>query len=302
VIPPVTEISARWPVRVQRAWARVPAGAVLNAPQSDSAAVDADLPAQMRVALSAMTGAFMTADGLVNYRALAESSAYRDYLRLAARLRVFDLAALATDSARKAFWINLYNSLILHAVIDRSVRPASPRGLFERAAYAVGGLRFSANDIEHGILRANRAHILALGPHWRRDDPRLAFRVTALDPRIHFALNCAARSCPPIRAYTPERLDEQLDLAVRAFLNGGQLILNRQEMRVDLSRLLSWYAPDFGGGWLGLWGRAALLRSAAPFLIDADDRAFIAANAHRLRVRFLPYDWSLNAAPPASAA
>jgi hypothetical protein len=279
---------------LQRASARVPAGAVLNAEEGGPIAAGPDLPAQMRAALSAMTGAFMTANGLVDYRALAESSACRDYVHLAAGLRDFDLNALSSDAARAAFWINLYNSLILHAIIDRSLRHTSSRGLFERAAYAVGGFRFSANDVEHGILRANRAHLLALGPHWRRSDPRLAFRVTALDPRIHFALNCAARSCPPIRAYTPDRLDEQLDLAARAFLNGGQLVLSRPQMRVELPRLFAWYGPDFGGGWLGLWGRASLLRYAARFLTDAGDHAFIAANAQRLRVRFLPYDWSLN--------
>jgi Protein of unknown function, DUF547 len=71
-------------------------------------------------------------------------------------------------------------------------------------SYAVGGHVFSLDDIEHGILRCNRKHptsgFVAFGP----GDLRLPFALPLpVDPRIHFALNCGAKGCPAIRAYTP---------------------------------------------------------------------------------------------------
>lgn len=293
-------VRPRWPIRVQRAWARVPADAILNEAGDSGALADSTIPARMRGALAAMTGAFMADDGTVDYSGLGASSAYSDYVRLTSGLRRFDLDVLADNAVRKAFWINLYNSLVVHAVIDRQLRGGPAKGMFERAAYAVGGFRFSANDIEHGILRANRSHVLALGPQFGRGDPRLAYRVTNFDARIHFALNCAARSCPPIRAYEPERLDQQLELAAKSFLSGGQMVLDRVAMRLSLSRLFAYYGPDFGGGWLGLWGKSELVCWAAQYAADTDDRAFLMAHAHELRVRFLPYDWSLNVHYPDS--
>ncbi|HYO88117.1 MAG TPA: DUF547 domain-containing protein [Candidatus Limnocylindrales bacterium] len=292
---PVQLTRPRWPIRVARAWARVPASSILNGTDDSVGSVEADLPARMRAALASMTGRFMADDGSVDYVALGASSVYSDYVQLANALWRFDLGALAEDAVRKAFWLNLYNSLILHAVIDHQLQKAPQRGMFERAAYAVSGYRFSANDIEHGILRANRPHVLALGTQFGRGDARLAYSVTVFDARIHFALNCAARSCPPIRAYEPARLDQQLDLAAALFLNGGQAVLDRATMRVGLSRLFSFYGPDFGGGVLGLGGNDRLLLYAARYLADADDRAFVQMHARQLRVHFLPYDWSLNA-------
>ena len=79
-----------------------------------------------------------------------------------------------------SFWINLYNLLILDAVTTFRVRRATvglSQGImrfFEKAAYNVGGHRFSANDIENGVLRANAPHPAARGPHFRDGDPRCA--------------------------------------------------------------------------------------------------------------------------------
>lgn len=87
----------------------------------------------------------------------------------------------------------------------------------------VGGLRYAADDIEHGILRRNRPHpFLRLRP-LGSGDPRLQFMVSTFDPRLHFALVCAAKSYPPIALYSGEQLDQQLNLAMRSFLRGGGL-------------------------------------------------------------------------------
>ena len=80
-------------------------------------------------------------------------------------------------------------------------------------AYNVGGLLFTLDEIEHGILRVNKGHPKDGKPMFN-DDKRKKLMVESLDPRIHFALNCGAASCPPIRIYQKEKLDKQ----VKSFL------------------------------------------------------------------------------------
>jgi hypothetical protein len=81
------------------------------------------------------------------------------------------------------------------------------RGFWKIHCYNIGGAVYSLDDIEHGVLRANRGHPAAGGrPQFGPEDPRRrGLVVQELDPRIHFALNCGARSCPPIRVYTEEK-------------------------------------------------------------------------------------------------
>jgi Protein of unknown function, DUF547 len=233
----------------------------------------------------------------VDYATLKASSTFATFRSLAVCLQTFDLQSLKSHEERMAFWLNLYNALILHAVIERDMPRSvnTERGIFDRAAYCVGGYRFSANDIEHGILRCNRSHPLVPGPVFAAGDPRRDFIVQRFDPRLHAALNCAARSCPPIRFYDPDRLDAQLDLAMRIFVNGGAVEIDQARLRVSLSRIFSWYATDFGGRWFGYRAADRLIRYILPYIESSDDRTWLEANATKLRVRFLPYDWSLNA-------
>jgi len=86
-----------------------------------------------------------------------------------------------------------------------------------------------------------------------------------------------------------------IPLAARNFINGGGVILDRKQKVVPLSRLFSWYAHDFGGRWFGYQAQSALLEFVAPFLEAEEDRAYVQDNRSRLRVKFLFYDWSLNA-------
>jgi hypothetical protein len=108
------------------------------------------------------------------------------------------------------------------------------------------------------------------------------------EPRIHFAVNCAARGCPPLRAeaYVASRLDAQLEDNTRLFLRDARR--NRYEDgTLRVSELLDWYKSDFerAGGSLKTFVATRL----------ADDPAQAAAIAARkTRVRFLDYAWSLN--------
>ena len=172
----------------------------------------------------------------------------------------------------RTFWINLYNALTLQAMrrlkIQHSVLEFP--GFFDCCTYQVhaGSFEFTLtlNEIEHGVLRGNRAVLLA--PPFAANDPRRSL-ILPLEPRIHFVLNCGAISCPPIRAYQSENLEAQLELATRSYLQSVRL----ENGVVILPKLLQWYAKDFGNP-------LEFVRKYHPDL---------PANA---RVRFDAYDWS----------
>ena len=178
--------------------------------------------------------------------------------------------APSTELEARAFWLNLYNALTLHGLHAARIRQTvlERAGFFGSFAYCVSGLNFSLNNIEHGVLRGNRAALLSRAP-FTSDDPR-ARMVLPLDARIHFALNCGALSCPPIRAYDAARLEGQLELAAQSYLSGAR----RVGQTVWLPRLLSFYKADFGD----------------PLEFARRYRADLPATA---RVRFEPYNWDL---------
>ena len=239
--------------------------------------------------------------GRVDYTGLAAVVRLDEITAVAADLRTFDLLSLTERGQRMAFWINLYNALMIHAAIKygvhRSVREID--GFFERAAYVVNGYRFSADDIEHGVLRANAGHPAIPGPRFLARDPRRRFCRDPLDPRIHFALNPSVKAVLPIELYRADALDTQLTHAGYYFIGANGLILDRDTMTVYLSSIFRRYARDFAGRWrnqVGIGGYEKLLCFVARYLPDERDREFITAHSDELRVQFLEYDWRLNAA------
>ena len=261
---------------------------------------DADAGSNLAEALKSTMNRW-SADGLnletgrVDYDRLTRSKFMQTYRPLAAALRTFDPGRLNTDESRTAFWINIYNALLIHGVIAYGEKQSllKIRGAFERIAYVIGGYRYSLDDIEHGILRGNLAHFLIPGPRFSRRDPRRKHALSTVDPRIHFALVCGASSCPPIGIYEAKNLDQQLDWAARNFINNGGVVLDRAERLAALSRVFQWYSPDFGGRWMGVGKRAPVLRYIATFLAEAE-RDYILNHADSLRVVFQHYDWALN--------
>ncbi len=229
-----------------------------------------------------------------DYARLGDSPAYREYRTMwAASLWSLDLTTLASRGARLAFWINVYNALVIDAVIAFNVRHSVTEGrlghlaFFRRAAYVVSGYRLSCDDIEHGILRANRGHPFIPGPQFGSSDPRLSLVVRPPDVRVHLALNCASRSCPPISAYEAEHIERQLDLAARSFVAADvETEVPRGGARV--SRIFQWFAKDFGG-------RAGVLAFLRQHLPDDERRAWLAAQRGGVRLTYRPYDWRLNA-------
>lgn len=266
------------------------AAAPLNAGATGPPAHNPGLPAALAAALRALKAAAISADGLrADYAALAVDPAFRHYrAELAPQLAGFDPAALTVRGARLAFWVNLYNLLVLDAVVALGVRRSVADRLaglsfFRRASYLIGGVRFSLEDIEHGVLRANAGNPFLPGPQFAADDSRLPLAVAPVDPRVHFALNCASRSCPPIAAYDTARIDEQLELAARAFV-AADAELDGATLR--LSAIFDWYRADFGG-------YAGVVRFVRQYLPDDERRRRLAA-LREVDLVFKPYDWGLN--------
>lgn len=266
---------------------RVDGSASLNEGRGAAKAGGADIAGELRAAVQAMTGeAFDVERGAVDYERLKSSVAYAEYQECTTELLGFDPAVLKTREERLAFWTNLYNALVIDAVLEfgvgRSVRDDT--GFFRRAAYTIGGMRYSADDIEHGILRGNRRHFhpVILFPQFAAGDPRLAYSMGEVDPRVHCALVCASRSCPPIGVYEAERIDEQLDVASASFVNGGAVRVD--DGRVLLSHIFKWYAGDFGG-------RDGVVEFVLRYL---DEGPAHEALEDGVGVGYQEYDWTLN--------
>ena len=170
-----------------------------------------------------------------------------------------------------AFLINLYNAATLKRVVDHypvtSIRKIG--GLFGNPWKLTGvrlwGESVSLDHIEHDLLRKR-------------------YR----EPRIHFALVCAAVSCPPLRpeAYTGERLDAQLnDQGILFLSQSSKNRLDPGTKTLWLSPIFDWFRGDFTAG------DRTLEQFVSPYLSEPDRTALSAGG---FRVRFTDYDWSLN--------
>jgi hypothetical protein len=201
----------------------------------------------------------------VDYEGLVRDPAWRAFVAS------LDAAAPPAERAgRLAFWIDVYNALAIDMVVRHfplaSIRDAGSllRPVWTREAGRVGGRPVTLDEVEHRILRP-------LG-----------------DPRIHAAIVCASTSCPSLRreAYRAERIDAQLDDAVRTFLADPEKGLRVEAGRVRLSPIFDWFAKDFApaGGPLAF---------ARPHLAEPVRRALDALGPDP-RIEWFDYDWTLN--------
>ena len=268
---------------------------ILNSGWADeSPALLRDLSASLAGALDAVKAdAGDEAGRSVDYARLAGSVAYATYRRLTPRLHSLNLAHIMTRHERLTFWLNLYNGLIIDGVISYGVRRSIRRmrlgafAFFRRAAYDVGAMRFSCEDIEHGVLRANRGHPRLPGPQFGAADPRKPGIIDPMDARIHFALNRGSRSCPPIAVYREDGVDAQLTLATRNALNQA-VVLDAERRALRVPRVFRWFAGDFGG-------RPGVIAFLMHYLPNDERRAWLELQGSRARLRYQRFDWSLNA-------
>ncbi len=163
-----------------------------------------------------------------------------------------------TREEQMAYWINAYNAFTIDLILDNypvsSIMRLDGGKTWDVRRIKIGSKKYSLNQIENDILR----------PQFK-------------DPRIHFAINCAARSCPPLlnRAYTAGQLDSLLDERTRAFVNDPAYNTVRPGS-AKISRIFEWYAVDFG--------------NVVRFLNRYSDKKINASAV----VQYQEYDWGLN--------
>jgi len=270
---------------------------VLNEKGGDGDAnVDSeDIVKKLRVSITNLKGSHMSEDGSkVDYSQISTSPKFEEYCNIAALLK-FIKPELFSEDKRKAFFINIYNSLTVHAMVYQAqigILPESPvkvPGFWKIHCYNIGGSVYTLDEIEHGVLRANKGHPAAGKSQFEESDPRLKVAQTKLDPRIHFALNCGARSCPPIRIYTEERIDSQLQMATQSFLAQEVNIETKGEkvFEVVMSKLFLWYGADFGSG------HREMLEWVGGHLGDNNEKVVEALQGEFVVV-FRDYDWASN--------
>jgi len=206
----------------------------------------------------------------VDYAALRDDPGWR---RLVDGLDAADPDALASREARLAFWIDVYNVLAADWIVREgpveSIRDLGNflRPVWKKPAGRVGGREVTLHEVEHEILRP-------MG-----------------EPRIHFAIACASTSCPSLRRqpFRPGALERQLDEQTRAFLADPRkgLAVERADRAVRVSKIFDWFEEDFEPA----GGVPAFLACHAP----EAQRAWLAEHARALELRYLPYDWTVNA-------
>jgi hypothetical protein len=209
-------------------------------------------------------------DGAVNYKGLKADQRFADYIML---LQKTDPKAISKEN-RLAFWINVYNAFVLKVVCDKypiksilsKTAYALKKSNFHRKVVTINGMEYSLNDVENDIIRP-------FG-----------------DPRIHFAINCAAKSCPPLRpeAFEASRLGEQMDEQARNFLNDpARNSFDFAKKEATVSKIFDWFKEDFdkyGSGVLEFCSR----------YLPAEQGQQLRAEAKTFKIKYHDYDWDLN--------
>jgi hypothetical protein len=187
-----------------------------------------------------------------------------------------------TKPEQLAFLVNAYNAFTVELILSRYPDLASIKDLgsvlqspWKKKFFRLLGESRHLDGIEHDLIRAPGAFD---------------------DPRIHFAVVCASIGCPMLRneAFTPGKLDAQLDDGLRRFLSDRTR--NRFETgsgTLKVSRIFEWYRKDFERGHKGFDTVQAVFAQHADQLADtAEARAVVRSGGFKLE--FLPYDWALN--------
>jgi len=207
-------------------------------------------------------------DGLVDYRGLKQQEAHLDrYLDYLAGIAPDGLS----DKERFAFYANAYNAWTLKLILDHypGIESIKDTGSFWQSPWKkkiarIDGDLLTLDEIEHDILR----------PQFR-------------DPRVHFAINCAAKSCPPLYniPFSGRDIDRQLDHITRSFINDPA----RYRVEGDtlyVSRIFKWFGEDFDEDPIGFFQKYA----------EGALLSLLKERSGNMRVKYLDYDWSLNGA------
>jgi len=199
---------------------------------------------------------YVSAEGRVNYAGFKTDKAkLNTYL---AHLRSNPVKKDWPKAEKMAYWINAYNAFTIKLIVDKypvgSIMDLHDGKVWDVKWIKLGDRIYSLNQIENDILR----------PVYK-------------DARIHFAVNCAAKSCPPLlnRAWTADNLGRYFDQQAKAFINNGKY--NKIDASsVQISKIFEWYAGDFGNmvEYLNKYSTIKINKNA--------------------KVSYREYDWALN--------
>jgi len=205
-------------------------------------------------------------NGLVDYAGFKRDEVRLDqYLAVLAKIDPNTLSR----SEQFAYYANAYNAWTIKLILTGYPGVESIKDLgslfkspWKKKFVELDGKVITLDNIEHDILR-----------------PRFK------DPRVHMAVNCASKGCPPLwnEPFTGSRLDDQLDAAARSFINNPGF--NRLEGNtLFVSKIFKWFREDFEDDVIGFIEKYA----------EGQLKARIQANRALLEVEYLDYDWSLN--------
>jgi len=209
----------------------------------------------------------------IDYAALKASPA--DRAALDAYIASFaDMDLSGTSPAAFAAWANLYNAVTVRYIVQNyplgSIRDGYLfGGPWKKIKVTAGGKTVSLDDIEHNILR-----------------PRFK------TPLVHYAINCAAFSCPNLqaKAWEADTLDADLTAAARAYINNPRGI-TVTDTGITVSSIYDWFEPDFGGS----------KQAVIAHLLKYADETLAKEIRTNPRIRKYDYDWSLNDSQKADA-
>ncbi|MBI3375401.1 MAG: DUF547 domain-containing protein [Betaproteobacteria bacterium] len=248
----------------------------------------ADVPGSLAGALhAALDRWYDSAAGAFDYRGFRDSVEYRHLAATAVLLASFDCTALGVGK-RMPFWLNVYNALVLHAVISRAIAGSvrSRADFFSASAFRVAGQICPLDAIEHGLLRGNAPRYAKLRRPLAPDDARLSLAPFMFDERVHFALHAACRSSPRPRVYYPDTFSAALEEAACAYL-ALHVRVEQGGAALRVPRLFQWYANDFGG-------ERGVREFVIARLAGEEDIEMIARSGGNLALRYAEFDWALN--------
>jgi len=185
---------------------------------------------------------------------------------------------LYNDSTKKTFWINIYNAYTQILLTKDPEKYKKRNAFFGSKVIVIAGVKLSLDDIEHGILRRSKnkwsfGYLQKLFP----SSFEKRFRVNELDNRIHFSLNCGAKSCPPIAFYKTEKINTQLDIATKTYLT-NEVNWNSDSTTIYLPTFMNWFSADFGG-------KKGMRKLLTKYAIPTPNKKY--------SIGFNKYDWSL---------
>lgn len=236
-------------------------------------------------------------DGKVNYVAIPNDPDYLKFEDAVCEIQMISMENM-DDKTKLAYGISVYNLMIKYAFVKVGIPSSNLQrlGFFGAVSFDIGGYIYSFNDLENGILRANSKAPYALSTPFSpsSNDPRLDFIVQNFDPRIHFALNCGAISCPPVKKYTSDDIESELETATFEFTdNDENFLIDEEKNELKVSMILNWFSTDFAPS------KDVLAESIVKF-VRGDKKEKLQnmidqQSKKPIKVTFHPYDWGTNA-------